>query len=182
MEITRENIHLNLQAIFKYSSDNSQSILPFLRFLLLLSQQSISGAQAVLECGYMDLILCLCLSDFSDLELSRMVQEEQIHAAVFTLSLSTLSELVVHPINHRTLASRWSLLRKYWPARFLQAFDESFCNHVMSQYHQAAAAVDQLGKPFILRRLLSISSVLNQKDTKLFIANDSCAELLSLSR
>lgn len=188
MEIPRQDFHYSLQEIF-LQPQNCHPLIPFLRFLLNLSQQTAAASQAVLEAGYMDLILCLCLSTFSDIKLSqaqyKKSTEAQAHSVVFGLILSTLSVLAVHRVNHPIIASRWLHIRNYWPSSCLQALEESYCACVISQYQQRNnLRTTPLESVFILRRLTSVcASFRTRKDNlKEFIADNGCMELISLSR
>ncbi|KAJ7576838.1 hypothetical protein C8J56DRAFT_372248 [Mycena floridula] len=185
METRRQDIHIQLQDIFLAASPHGHSLLPFLQFLLTLSQQSVSCAQAILESGYLDIILCVSLAAFADISPTQIgdcerSQDRQVLPAIFAFFLSTLSVLAAHPVNHPSLVKRWALLRRFWASSCLQAFDEAYCNCVISQYPQPCIAV--LERPFILRRLSALSTAFNRHDPEPFIRGNGCSELISLSR
>lgn len=160
METQRQEIHFSLQGLLRSASPSNQHpAAPFVRFLLHLSRQSALAARAVVEMKFLDLVLCICISESTSYHDPRF-------AVLLDLCLDVLSALAAHANNHPTMISRYSLLREHWPSRDLQDFDESYFScviseHLHNQTSDAHMSSSILEKPFAFRKLSARATTSN---------------------
>ncbi|KAF8884981.1 hypothetical protein BD779DRAFT_1534859, partial [Infundibulicybe gibba] len=92
------------------------SLAPFIRFINQIAQHRRGAAKAVIEAGFLDLLECMCLSNFLDPRIPTADTSNWLaNTPLITTCILTLSTLMNRCGDHTTLVTKLRTLPEIWP-------------------------------------------------------------------
>jgi hypothetical protein len=166
-----------------FSTSSVHAAAPFINFIRQLSEMSALGAQAALEAGFMDMFLCICISDFfvpspGQRRKLRGSRERKMKDALLHDCSLCLRALAAEPDNFALMVNHWHFVSILAPASHREELVNATCMPLgaLSPSHPSLYMVTTL----IMHKLACIETFL--EDEHISRSSYAGEDLIQLAR